>query len=143
MEDILFNEYTIYISSKNGYLVGTGLKYLGKKGTIVIELAEEECTSFAEEFPTICQWLEENYMLQMYMTETHSYEASLGRNIGEGPYGEIDAFDVIEESGSLLLKDALLGMENSLKLKSNEKRNILTRMYRLYGSDKYQRTKTY
>jgi len=41
MEEILFNKYTIYISSRNGYLVGTGLKNVGKEGTLVIELTGE------------------------------------------------------------------------------------------------------
>lgn len=138
---MLFNKYTIYMSSQNGQLKVNGLKYLGKDGMAVKEFVGDELLSFAEEFPTICQCLEEDYILQMYMTETYSYVANLGRKIGEGPYGEIDAFDVIEESGSLLLADALLGMEDSLKSKTIQKRNILTRMYRFYGCDKYQRTK--
>lgn len=141
MNKILFDGYTIYLNKQNGKLQGVGLKKLEKNGMDLKRISDEEIHLFSQEYPFICKLLKENCILQIYKNFTAHYEVSIGHLIKEGPYGEIDAFDVISSCSSLVLKKALLDIEESIKLNMDKKVKILkqnsARLYRFYGSDKY------
>ena len=145
MEKAILEGYTIYISRQEAGLQGCGLKYLGVDGMSIIELPEEELIQFAEKYPTICEYLEGNTILQIYQTFAHSYEATLGiMTTTKIPGGKIDTLDLIEECGSLFLDDAILGIEEAISLAINktskifERRYVLEKLYRPHNNDKFK-----
>lgn len=139
IEELLLEGHTVYINSINGIVIGTGIKYLGNKGTSLYEVSSEDINNLAEKYPTILEELNKGNLLQIYITFNHYYRVTLGKEIGEGPYGERKAFDVIEDLNSYSLDHALELLEcETKKLLQDSNRKTLKRMYRLYGNDRYE-----
>lgn len=138
-EKLLFDGYTVYLNNINENLIGVAVKYLGVKGTSTYEITREDIDYISKNFPLIIERLAGGSLLQIYMTFNHYYRVTLGHEIGEGPYGEVKAFEVIEDLCSYSLENALELLEQeTAKIMRNKETRVLKRMYKLYGSDKYE-----
>lgn len=137
MEDILEQNYTIYISKKDNLFFGLGLMSLKNGNGIVPVILEEEQMKIMQEFPFIEKSLEKGNILQIYR-DGGSFYVKIGKVIKEGVYGEDDCFYVVEEVNYPCLFTALIKLDKILtELLKDVKQIKLKKEYRLYGQDKY------
>ena len=138
LEKLLLRGYTIYINSMDGIITGTGIKCTEYKGTSLSSLSDYDIKYLTINYPSIIKILKKGSLLQIYRMVNFSYRLTLGNEVGEDPYTETQAFEVLEDLSSHSLNEGLIYLETeSIELLQSKGNKYLNKMYRLYGKDKY------
>lgn len=137
MEERLKNGYTMYFSFdftgnvEGGYLQQRDWGMDSQSFT-----GEEEI--MISSFPSVMESLQPGNLLQIYSSASGMTTVMLGHTTFDGPYNEGECLEqtVIDYSSTPIL--ALAELNNRLAC-AKEKPPEFQKVYRLYGSDKYQR----